>query len=110
MLEVEDSITQPFQDLIERGKEAVTNAEAARLINSDLSEVMLKAARAAIREGERALQRVQPLVLGHLERYGDAFRDAIRDHGESGSSPRAGPCYTWTITSGLCLRDQRRTI
>jgi hypothetical protein len=80
-LEVEDAIIHPFLELVERGKEAVTNAEAARLVNPDLSEVMLKSARAAIREGERALQRVQPLVLGHLERYGDCFRDAIRDHG-----------------------------
>lgn len=78
-VEVEELIIQPFQELINRGNEAITNAEAARLVNPELSEVMLKSARALVREGDRALQRVQPLLLGHAEKYGDAFRDAVKE-------------------------------
>lgn len=81
-VEVEDLLVQPFRELIKRGNEAITNGEAARLENPELSQVMLRSARAVVREGERALQKVQPLLLDHLERHGDAFRDAFKNCGK----------------------------
>ncbi|KAH8201218.1 hypothetical protein TruAng_004608 [Truncatella angustata] len=78
-VEVEDLIAQPFRELINRGNEVIANAEGTRSANPELSRVMLKSARAVVREGERALQRVEPLLLGHLEKYGDAFRDAVKE-------------------------------
>ncbi|KAK9418422.1 putative SH3 domain-containing protein [Seiridium unicorne] len=87
-VEVEDLLVQPFRELINRGNEAITNAEAARPGNLELAQAMLKSARAVVREGDRALQRVEPLILGHLERHGDAFRDAIRECDEIFESQR----------------------
>jgi hypothetical protein len=81
-VDVEDLIVQPFRELIQRGNEAIANAEAARLTNPEISQVMLRSARAVVREGERALQRVHPLLLDHLERHGDAFRDAVKECGK----------------------------
>lgn len=81
-VEVEDLIVQPFRELINRGNEAIANAEAARPEDVVLAQLMLKSARAVVREGERALQRIEPLLLGHLEKYGDAFRDAARECGK----------------------------
>lgn len=82
---MEDLIVQPFRELIDRGNEAIVNAEGAGPEHVELSQVMLKSARAVVREGERALQRIQPLLLGHLEKYGDAFRDAVRECGKTSS-------------------------
>ncbi|KAI1876770.1 uncharacterized protein JN550_000842 [Neoarthrinium moseri] len=79
-VEVEDLIIQPFRELIERGNEAIANAETAQDVDPALCQAMLKAGRAVIREGERALQRVQPLILGRLEKHGDALREAIRQN------------------------------
>lgn len=77
-LDVEDLILQPFRELVERGDEAVANAEAAEDENPKLSKELLKAARGLVKEGERALQRVQPLLSAYTDKYGDAFREAIR--------------------------------
>ncbi|KAF7540488.1 hypothetical protein G7054_g1299 [Neopestalotiopsis clavispora] len=87
-VEVEDLLVQPFRELIKRGNEAITNGEATRLENPELSQVMLRSARAVVREGERALQKVQPLLLDHLERHGDAFRDAFKNCDEVFESQR----------------------
>ncbi|KAI0158707.1 hypothetical protein BJ166DRAFT_309598 [Pestalotiopsis sp. NC0098] len=86
-VEMEDLLVQPFRELIKRGNEAITNGEAARLENPELSQVILRSARAVVREGERALQKVQPLLLDHLERHGDAFRDALKHCGKSNEAP-----------------------
>lgn len=98
-VEMEDLLVQPFRELIKRGNEAITNGEAARLENPELSQVILRSARAVVREGERALQKVQPLLLDHLERHGDAFRDALKHCGKSNEAPSQVLAMTegWTF-------------
>ncbi|CAK7265052.1 hypothetical protein SEPCBS57363_001385 [Sporothrix epigloea] len=79
-VDAEELILRSFREVVERGNETVTNAE-----NSDgdgevdpetLAEIR-KAGQALVREGERALKRLQPLWDGQVEKYADAFKDAL---------------------------------
>ncbi|KAI1872159.1 uncharacterized protein JN550_003878 [Neoarthrinium moseri] len=80
-VDAEDLIVQPFKELVERGKEAVRNAQDAQDDEADLGIVnqMLKSASSVVKEGERALQRLQPLWTSQVEKHGQAFLDAIND-------------------------------
>ena len=82
-VDAEGLVIQPFQELSETARLAVANAEAALAEDeaSEPAERMLKAARGLVKEGDRALQRIQPLWTAQADKYGDAFRDAMRDHG-----------------------------
>ncbi|KAI0133020.1 hypothetical protein BJ170DRAFT_651560 [Xylariales sp. AK1849] len=86
-VDVEELIVQPFRELVQRGREAVANAEA-ECIEPQLAWLMLRAARAIVREGERALYRVQPLLDANLEKHGDAFREAMRENDDLFASQR----------------------
>ncbi|KAI1453126.1 hypothetical protein F4805DRAFT_386893 [Annulohypoxylon moriforme] len=89
-IDVEELVIQPFREVVERGKEAVANAEAAndggeneedadQPTDQDAAD-MLKAARSLLREGERALQRLLPLWKERVDKYGDAFTEAMRQN------------------------------
>ncbi len=87
-IEVEELIIQPFREVVERGKEAVANAQAA--IDADIEESnsqdlqnILKSAQSLVREGERGLQRLLPLWKERLDKYGEAFTEAMRHNGKS---------------------------
>lgn len=83
-IDVEQLILQPFRDVVERGKEASENAGSEGADNeAGVTKVMLKSARTLIKEGERALQRLQPLWDERLARDGDAFAEAMRDNGRA---------------------------
>lgn len=92
----------PFKEVVERGKEALANAEDAGEENAELSRLMLKAAQGVVKEGERALKRLQPLWDGQIEKYGDAFRDGLGQNGmdarvlspQSPLSPHPQPMLT----------------
>ncbi|CAK7270766.1 hypothetical protein SEPCBS119000_004254 [Sporothrix epigloea] len=79
-VDAEELILRSFRDVIERGNDTVTNAETNGS-NSNVERETLadmgKAGRALVREGERALKRLQPLWDGQVEKYGDAFKDAL---------------------------------
>ncbi|KAJ0115862.1 hypothetical protein J7T55_004031 [Diaporthe amygdali] len=76
-VDAEELILNPFQEVVDRGKEAVSNAESAAGEDAELSRLMAKAGVAVVREGERALKRLQPLWDGQVEKYGDAFKDSL---------------------------------
>ncbi|KAH8680713.1 hypothetical protein BX600DRAFT_428696 [Xylariales sp. PMI_506] len=78
----EDLLIHPFRELIERGKEAIANAETGWDYDYERSELMLRTARSLMREGERALYRVQPVLNASLNKYGDAFKLAIMESDE----------------------------
>lgn len=83
-VDAEELIIRPFKEVVERGADAVANAEAAagaEHVDPDLSERMLKVARGVMREGERALKKIQPIWDGQVERYGDTFKEAMMDQG-----------------------------
>ncbi|KAJ9155683.1 SH3 domain-containing protein [Pleurostoma richardsiae] len=81
-IDAEELIIRPFQEVVERGKEAVANAEAVAEEDEILSSRMVKAANAIVREGERALKRLKPLWDGQVEKFGDAFKDGMSKNEE----------------------------
>lgn len=85
-IEVEQLIIQPFREVVERGNEALANAEACQADDADLAARMTTVSRALVREGERALKRLQPLWQTQIEKYGELFTEPIRDNGEYGIS------------------------
>jgi hypothetical protein len=91
-VDVEELVISPFNEVVERGNEALTNAEDAQENDPELAKQMQKSAQAVVREGERALKRIQPLWDSHVDRYGDDFKESIRDNGGL-------PCSCSTFTS-----------
>ena len=88
-VDAEELILRPFRDVVDRGTDAITHAEAAAAADVDkdadasLSERMLKASRAVVREGERAVKKIQPIWDGQVEKYGDSFKEAMMEQGMS---------------------------
>lgn len=76
-VDAEELILSPFQEVVDRGNEAVANAKGASDEDAELSRLMAKAGVAVVREGERALKRLQPLWDGQVEKYGDAFKESL---------------------------------
>ncbi|KAL2129727.1 hypothetical protein VTI74DRAFT_7390 [Chaetomium olivicolor] len=81
-VDIEELIIAPFREVVERGNEAVANAEAGAGDGDEAAQRMAKAGRAVVREGERALKRLRPLWDDHVEKYGDAFKAAISKNDE----------------------------
>ncbi|KAK8080368.1 hypothetical protein PG997_008186 [Apiospora hydei] len=79
-VDAECFVIHPFQELVKIAKEATANAEAGQSEDPERSKCMLKAARGLVKEGERALQKLQPLWDAQIERHGDAFKRGIRDN------------------------------
>ncbi|KAI0598273.1 hypothetical protein F4775DRAFT_556058 [Biscogniauxia sp. FL1348] len=78
-IDVEELVIQPFREVVERGKEAIANAEASDHDHDAASSgVMVKSARALVKEGERALQKLTPLWQSQVDKHGDAFKEALR--------------------------------
>ncbi|KAF4963662.1 hypothetical protein FZEAL_10924, partial [Fusarium zealandicum] len=72
MDDVADLVVTPFRDIVDKGRTAVANA--------DHDERMLKAAQNLVKEGERALKKIEPLCRKHLDEYGSNFLDALKDN------------------------------
>ncbi|PNY28775.1 Uncharacterized protein TCAP_01320, partial [Tolypocladium capitatum] len=74
---VAELVIAPFLDIVEKGRTAVDNAGD--------SQHMLKAAQALVKEGERALKRIEPLCKKHLDEYGSGFVDALKENDDIGA-------------------------
>ncbi|KAI2469885.1 hypothetical protein F4781DRAFT_203562 [Annulohypoxylon bovei var. microspora] len=77
--EVERLAIAPFREIVDKGNVAIGNAPNA---DEETSPLMLKAAQNLLREGERALKRIEPLCTKNLEEYGVNFVDAIKENDE----------------------------
>ncbi|KAH7035429.1 uncharacterized protein B0I36DRAFT_318339 [Microdochium trichocladiopsis] len=75
--EVERLITAPFKEIVEKGNLAVENSKDAP---EDVAKAMLKAAQGLIKEGDRALKKMDPLCERHLADYGANFVIAIKEN------------------------------
>ncbi|KAF4457013.1 hypothetical protein F53441_1028 [Fusarium austroafricanum] len=75
MDDVTDLVIAPFRDIVDKGREAVENAGD--------DKVMLKASQSLIKEGERALKKIEPLCRKHLDEYGSNFLDALKENGKT---------------------------
>lgn len=72
---VEDVVLAPFRDIVSHGQAAISNAE-------DVGDgEMLRAAGVLVKEGERALKRLEPVCRKVYEEYGSNFTDALMDNG-----------------------------
>lgn len=74
MDDVVDLVIAPFRDIVEKGREALENAGE--------DKAMLKASQSLIKEGERALKKIEPLCRKHLDEYGSNFLDALKESGK----------------------------
>lgn len=80
-VDMEELILRPFQDLRARGQEALANGEAAAAQDEVKSRQLVKAAKALVREGDRALFRLEPLWQNQEEMHGEAFRTKMSKNG-----------------------------
>ncbi|KAK7956374.1 uncharacterized protein PG986_005596 [Apiospora aurea] len=106
-VDAECFVIHPFQELVKIAKEAAANAEADKSEDPEQSKCMLKAARGLVKEGERALQKLQPLWDAQIERHGDAFKKGIRDNGKLASFllNRYGPLFSRRYLKADSLED-----
>ncbi|UKZ85126.1 uncharacterized protein TrAFT101_001000 [Trichoderma asperellum] len=72
MDDIADLVLTPFRDIVEKGRTAVQNAGD--------TQPMLKASQALLKEGERALKKIEPLCKKHFDDYGPNFIAALRDN------------------------------
>jgi hypothetical protein len=73
MDDVAELVLTPFREIVEKGKTAVENAGDA--------QPMLRTSQTLVKEGERALKKIEPLCKKHLEEYGVNFIDALKENG-----------------------------
>ncbi|KAL7806524.1 hypothetical protein V8C44DRAFT_198832 [Trichoderma aethiopicum] len=72
MEDIVDLILTPFKDIVDKGRTAVQNAGD--------TQPMLKASQALLKEGERALKKIEPLCKKHFDDFGPNFVEAVKDN------------------------------
>ncbi|KAL2127593.1 hypothetical protein VTI74DRAFT_10448 [Chaetomium olivicolor] len=76
--DVEDLLIRPFRDVLAAGTAAAANALThASQQGPERADRMSRAAQALIREGERALTKVQSVWTEQVQQHGDKFREAM---------------------------------
>ena len=84
--DVQNLVLAPFHEIVEKGKAAVANATAASLTKSD---DMFRSAQSLVRDGERALSKLEPLCRKQWEEYSVNFVVALKENGKfMARSPR----------------------
>lgn len=76
-----DLILAPFRDIVAQGTTAINNAEGHR------NEEMLRAVHVLVKEGERALKKIEPVCQKGYDEYGPNFAVALMDNGTRRLSP-----------------------
>ncbi|KAI1324159.1 hypothetical protein F5Y16DRAFT_381711 [Xylariaceae sp. FL0255] len=77
--EIDRLILAPFREIVEKGKIAIENVE---VVGDSAPPAMLKAAQNLVKEGEKALKKIEPISTANYEEYGSNFVDAIKEHDE----------------------------
>ncbi|SPN99624.1 uncharacterized protein DNG_02476 [Cephalotrichum gorgonifer] len=72
---VDDLVLTPFKEIVDKAQTAVDNA-------GDDNPDMLKASQTLLKEGQRALKRIEPICKKHFEEYGTNFTDALKENDE----------------------------
>lgn len=71
---VTDLVIAPFSEMVEKGNAAIENAGD--------NEAMRKAAINLVKDGEKALKRIEPLCQKHVDEFGMNFVNAIKENGK----------------------------
>ncbi|KAI0482527.1 hypothetical protein GGR56DRAFT_191696 [Xylariaceae sp. FL0804] len=77
--EVERLLLAPFREIVEKGRTAVENAQAA---DGEAPGSMAKAAQSLVKEGERALKRIEPLCMQTYGEYRMGFINFLKENDE----------------------------
>ncbi|KAI0424258.1 hypothetical protein F5Y09DRAFT_324874 [Xylaria sp. FL1042] len=77
--EVERLVLAQFREIVEKGKTAIENVESA---GDQAPAPMLKAAQNLVKEGEKALKKIEPISTANYEEYGISFVNAIKENDE----------------------------
>lgn len=72
---VDDLVLTPFKEIVDKAATAVENA-------GDENADMLKASQTLLKEGQRALKRIEPLCKKQFEEYGTNFTDTLKENGK----------------------------
>lgn len=75
MDDVADLVLDMFKEIVEKGNAAIENAGD--------DQAMLKASESLVKEGDRALKKIEPLCKKHLDESGPNFIDALKENGTS---------------------------
>lgn len=78
---VDDLVLVPFRDIVDHGEAAINSAE------DHGNGEMLRAAQLLVKEGERALKKIEPVCRKGYDEYGSSFVDALLENGISRLSP-----------------------
>lgn len=84
---ISDLVLAPFKDIVAQGNTAINNA-----VDSG-DDDMLRAAQVLVREGERALKKIEPVCQQSYEEYGPNFVNALMDDGMRCCPPFQDPLY-----------------
>ncbi|KAK0726643.1 hypothetical protein B0T21DRAFT_385829 [Apiosordaria backusii] len=76
-VDAEELLIRPFRDVVAVGTTAVTNAASLGPHRADDADRMSRAAQALVREGERALKKLQPVWDDQVQKLGDLFKRMI---------------------------------
>lgn len=90
--EVDDEVEfllAPFRDIVSKAKDAAENA-------GDEQPSMRKAAETLCKEGQRALNRLEPLCSNIASQHGVTFTRAVRSNGNSGAIQHR--CCSYRLT------------
>ncbi|TDZ32637.1 hypothetical protein C8035_v011055 [Colletotrichum spinosum] len=88
-IHVDELILAPFREVVDSGRVASANAEAAQDEDAELARQMIKSAQVVSKEGERALGRIRPLWDSQVEKHGDTFKDTTADNDDLAEERRA---------------------
>ncbi|KAI0404343.1 hypothetical protein F4802DRAFT_252251 [Xylaria palmicola] len=75
--EVERLVLSQFREIVEKGKTAIENVESA---GDQAPAPMLKAAQNLVKEGEKALKKIEPVSTANYEEYGSNLVNAIKEN------------------------------
>ncbi|KAI1163322.1 hypothetical protein F5B18DRAFT_325332 [Nemania serpens] len=90
--EVERLVLANFREIVEKGKTAIENVESA---GDQAPAPMLKAAQNLVREGEKALKKIEPVSTNYYEEYGSNFIDAVKENDDIAQFRRELEALLW---------------
>jgi hypothetical protein len=88
--DAEDLLIRPLRDVVAVGHTALSNATTQAPHQTpgpaDHVDPMSRAAQALVREGERALHKVQLVWRDQVNKYGDGFREMMVQQGKDSTA------------------------
>ncbi|KAI1147837.1 hypothetical protein F4825DRAFT_465381 [Nemania diffusa] len=100
--EVEGLVLAHFREIVEKGKAAIENVESA---GDQAPAPMLKAAQNLVKEGERALKKIEPISTANYEEYGSNFINAIKENDDISQSRSELETLLWDFDDYIEVDD-----